>query len=508
MNEGAARVVLDRRGRVGVIRVSNPPLNLLSTPVRAGLLRCLDEIALDDSLDAAVLHCDGASFIAGFDVTEFGRPAEDPHLRIVVQRYEDSAKPVVAAVHGHALGGGLELAMACHYRVSTPQGRLGLPEVRLGLLPGCGGTQRLPRLAGAKAALRMICTGAPADALEAWRLGIVDEVASDHVDAAVRAAARLASTGKLRRVGREPPRDEPSLRHDFAAMSRVLQNRYAGFLAPRNCMAAVEAGCTLPLARGLERERTLFEELLDSGQRAAQFYLFFAERRAARAIVPSRGGRRARFRLHGRSRAMCEWAAQLRDAGLLAGMADAPAGAGATVAVDDADTSRGRRDEIAVVEWTQRQAGRAARRGGQPAGPDPAELVVRLSYPGARSGLVEVMMRPGQEVQAGALCSVLRASGRVPVLMDFHDGRPISALLAQSLKKAPGAHADWDAFAPALADAAARCMVQRPVRQSSDIDVVCTNGFGYPRYLGGPLFHTSRQDLTAAASKRSAPAEQ
>src|ERR671931_2896665 len=169
-------VDLDRRGRVAVLTVNNPPVNALSQHVRQGLHEGLKQAIADSAAQAIVITCAGRTFIAGADITEFGKPPRDPGLHEVLDLIEGSPKPVVAAIHGTALGGGLEVALACHYRVGVKTARFGLPEVKLGLLPGAGGTQRLPRVVGVEKALQMIVSGEPIGADEARTHGLIDAI--------------------------------------------------------------------------------------------------------------------------------------------------------------------------------------------------------------------------------------------------------------------------------------------------------------------------------------------
>src|SRR5262245_36747060 len=169
-------VDLDRRGRVAVLTVNNPPVNALSQHVRQGLKDGLAQAAADSQVAAIVIACAGRTFIAGADITEFGKPPVAPGLHEVLDAIEGSSKPVVAAIHGTALGGGLEVTLACHYRVGVKTARFGLPEVKLGLLPGAGGTQRLPRVVGVPKALQMITSGDPIGAAEARETGLIDEI--------------------------------------------------------------------------------------------------------------------------------------------------------------------------------------------------------------------------------------------------------------------------------------------------------------------------------------------
>src|SRR4029450_9778594 len=169
-------VDLDRRGRVAVLTVNNPPVNALSQHVRQGLRDGLKQAAADGNGGASVITCAGRTFIAGADITEFGKPPREPGLHEVLDLIESSPKPVVAAVHGTALGGGLEVTLACHYRGGVKDARFGLPEVKLGILPGAGGTQRLPRVVGVEKGLQMMVSGDPIRADEALQSGLIDEI--------------------------------------------------------------------------------------------------------------------------------------------------------------------------------------------------------------------------------------------------------------------------------------------------------------------------------------------
>ena len=187
---------------IGVISVNNPPVNALAQVVREGILNAVKE-AQDDGSEAIVLRCDGRTFIAGADIKEFGKPPKEPGLPIVLSAIENSSKPVIAAIHGTALGGGFEVSLACHYRCAIPSAKVGLPEVKLGLLPGAGGTQRVPRIAGVKAALDMITSGNPVAASKAHDMGLVDEIiqGDDLQAGAIQYAKDLVESGApLKRI--------------------------------------------------------------------------------------------------------------------------------------------------------------------------------------------------------------------------------------------------------------------------------------------------------------------
>lgn len=289
-----------RDGRTGVITVDFPPVNALSVAVRAGLIEALEAGLADADAKVLVLTTAGRTFIAGADIREFGKPPQPPVLGDVIARFEASPKPVVAALHGTALGGGLELALGCAFRVALPGTRLGLPEVKLGLLPGAGGTQRLPRLAGVPKALEMITSGDPVDAATALENGIIDAVtdAPTALEAGLRFAHQvLAEQRPLRPVRDRDERitgTDPAL---FAAVRETLGTRARNLFSPFRCVDAVEAACTLPFAEGLKRERALFLECMESPQRAGLIHAFFGEREVAKvpgvpAGTPTRPVRR------------------------------------------------------------------------------------------------------------------------------------------------------------------------------------------------------------------------
>jgi 3-hydroxyacyl-CoA dehydrogenase len=271
---------------IAIVTVDNPPVNALKHEVRGGLAEALSRVRNDASVAAVVLACAGRTFCAGADITEFGKPPQAPGLGEVIAEIEAMPKPVVAAVHGTALGGGFELALACHFRVAAPTARLGLPEVKLGLLPGAGGTQRLPRLVGPEKALRMIVTGDPIGAAEACADGIIDEIAEGELGAAAVAFARRVAAEK-RPLQRLRDRDDKlaATRADprsFEEAATALSRRLRGREAPAACIEAVRNAFTLPFDEGLRRESELFRKLVAGDQSKAQRHVFFAEREAAK----------------------------------------------------------------------------------------------------------------------------------------------------------------------------------------------------------------------------------
>lgn len=275
-------VSYELQGNIGVITVDSPPVNALSQGVRAGILSAVEE-AQKDASEAIVLQCAGRTFIAGADITEFGKPPMEPGLHTVLSAIENSSKPVVAAIHGTALGGGFEVALACHYRCAIGSAMVGLPEVKLGLLPGAGGTQRVPRIAGVKAGLDMITSGNPVPAAKAQGIGLVDEVleGNDLSSAAISYAQDLVASGaplkRVRDINIDPSTVEPGF---FDAARKQLAKRARGQIAQDRIVSCVEAAVSMPMDKGLERERELFLELVSSPESAAMRHIFFAERMA------------------------------------------------------------------------------------------------------------------------------------------------------------------------------------------------------------------------------------
>ncbi len=274
-------VDLRQEGEIAVVSVDNPPVNALKHEVRAGLAEALQRTRDDGAVKAMVIACAGRTFFAGADITEFGKPPQAPSLHDVIALIEAMPKPVIAALHGTALGGGFELALAGHYRVAAPGTRVGLPEVKLGLLPGAGGTQRLPRLIGPEKALRMIVTGEPVAAAEALADGIIDEIAEGDLTAAATAfACRVLAERRPLRLVRD--REDKLIGEGFADAAEALSHRLRGREAPAACVEAVRNAIILPFDEGLKREAELFRQLVAGDQSKAQRHIFFAEREAAK----------------------------------------------------------------------------------------------------------------------------------------------------------------------------------------------------------------------------------
>jgi 3-hydroxyacyl-CoA dehydrogenase len=272
----------ERHGDVLVIVSNNPPVNALGAAVRQGLAAAIAEGAADPGLAAMVIRCDGRTFFAGADIKEFGTPPVEPSLPSVIDAIEASDRPVVAAIHGTALGGGCEVALGCHYRVAVPSAKIGTPEVKLGLLPGAGGTQRLPRIAGVKLALEMTAKGDPITAARALDTGLIDMiVGADSLEADAIAFARdIAAKRPLPRASQKTATADPDA---VAAFRKDNARRFRGFDAPAATIACIEkASDGSSFAEGVAFERQQFLKLMGGTQSAAQRHLFFAERQAAK----------------------------------------------------------------------------------------------------------------------------------------------------------------------------------------------------------------------------------
>ena len=275
-------ITTERHGDVLVIISNNPPVNALGAAVRQGLEAGLKEAAADDGIKAVVIRCDGKTFFAGADITEFGRPMQEPGLPTVIDMIESSEKPVIAAIHGTALGGGCEVTLGCHYRIAVPSAKIGTPEVKLGLLPGAGGTQRIPRVAGVALGLEMTAKGDPISAARAMQAGLIDRLAGENslVADAVAFANEVASARPLPRASEKTAMADPDA---VAAFKKENAKRFRGFDAPAANIACVEkASDGSSFAEGIAFERQEFMKLMMGVQSAAQRHLFFAERQAAK----------------------------------------------------------------------------------------------------------------------------------------------------------------------------------------------------------------------------------
>tara|TARA_R110002110_G_scaffold168566_6_gene370102 strand:- start:6285 stop:8363 length:2079 start_codon:yes stop_codon:yes gene_type:complete len=290
---------LETDGEIAILTLNSPPVNALSAPVREGIANGIKQAIDDPAVKAVVLVCDGKTFIAGADITEFGKVPKGPSLFDAQAMIENAPKPVIAAIHGTALGGGLEVALTCHYRVAVPSAKCGLPEVKLGLLPGAGGTQRLPRIVGPEKALEMVTSGSHVGAKQCLEMGLVDELAEEGKlrEGAIAFAKKVVTEKRpLKKVRDLNDKVEAARGHPeiFANFRKSIARKTRGFLAPEYNVQCIEAAVNLPFDEGIKVEQKLFRELVTGTQSAAQRHVFFAERQvwklpdvpADTAIIP------------------------------------------------------------------------------------------------------------------------------------------------------------------------------------------------------------------------------
>ena len=278
---------IEKDGNISIITLNSPPVNALSAPVREGLHKGITQARNDGETEAIVIICEGRTFIAGADISEFGKEPKGPSLFEVQEFIEDSNKPVIAAIHGTALGGGLEVALTCHYRIAVPSAKCGLPEVNLGLLPGAGGTQRLPRVVGVEKALQMVTSGQHVPAKQCLEMGLVDEIAAedglreDSINFAKKIVSENRPLVKISEMNDkvEAARGNENIFTDFRAS---IARRARGFLAPEYNIQCIEAAVNNSFDEGIKIERKLFMELVTGTQSAAQRYAFFAQRQVAK----------------------------------------------------------------------------------------------------------------------------------------------------------------------------------------------------------------------------------
>ncbi|XP_076436045.1 peroxisomal bifunctional enzyme-like [Babylonia areolata] len=277
-----------RQGVVAVLEVNNPPVNALSKHVRQGLLDCINRADRDNAVKAVVIICKGQTFIAGADIREFDKFPGGPAITEVGQRMEAADKPVVAAIHGTALGGGLEVALFCHYRIAIKSAKVGFPEVLIGILPGAAGTQRLPRVTDITVAMEMISSGKHVPAPKALEYGILDKVVEGDLlrESISFAQSVLGKPLDPRRLSHQPVKGADKLMPAFDAAMKQIKQKQKGMISPVACLKAVRSAADLPYNKGLERERSLLTELMTGSQSAALRYAFFAERAAQKWQLP------------------------------------------------------------------------------------------------------------------------------------------------------------------------------------------------------------------------------
>lgn len=527
---------------VAVIMIDSPPVNALSAPVRQGIAAALHEATDDTAVTAIVLMCAGRTFFAGADIREIGKPMAEPTLRQLQQQVENCPKPVIAAMHGSALGGGLELAMATHFRLALASTKFGFPEVKLGLLPGAGGTQRLPRLIGVGTALSMIIDGEPIEAREAERLGLVDRVVEDKDLFAwsIDFASRLVGPSLVPIRTRDKQSFWTNESDDAGASGKIAQLReqYRGFAAAQNIIESVTNASLMPFDEGIAAEATLFEQLKASPQSAALRYGFFAERQASKMPDLAEGEKVVRIeRL------------DIRGSGLHAKfIADAAQSAGLTIAthVDPSDTdfadlliltditptSVATSDYILLLDPAKFVA--AVIPSGQLQGPSPVlePIGIDLGDPEREPKSIELL---AGDASAAVIAAILRLSRKLKLTGAVSKSRAnpagqrlrtarndqISSLIADGvgldqinrlltgfgMSVITGLDSDWldrpptetqtcehrdvevlESILLAVANEAAALVDEAVVSRPSDIDVLAVKGMGWPDFEGGPLY--------------------
>ena len=278
---------LEVKDNVAILTLNSPPVNALSAPVREGLDKGIRQAINDNRVDAIILICTGRTFIAGADISEFGKEPKGPSLFEVQDELENSPKPIIAAIHGTALGGGLEVALTCHYRIAVPSAKCGLPEVSLGLLPGAGGTQRLPRLVGVEQALKMVTSGIHLSADKCLKSGLIDKLANEGqlMDDSILFAKEILSENKpLRKVRDINEKVEAARGNEelFSDFRKSIARKTRGFLAPEYNIQCIEAAVNQSFNEGIKIEKGLFLKLITGSQSAAQRYFFFSQRQVAK----------------------------------------------------------------------------------------------------------------------------------------------------------------------------------------------------------------------------------
>ena len=278
---------LDISENIAILTLNSPPVNALSANVREGLDIGIKAAIANNNVEAIVLICDGRTFIAGADISEFGKEPKGPSLFEVQEELENSPKPIIAAIHGTALGGGLEVALTCHYRIAVPSAKCGLPEVSLGLLPGAGGTQRLPRLVGVEQALKMVTSGTHLSADKCLKSGLIDKMASENQlleDSTSFAKEIIANNRPLKKVRDMDEKVIAARGNDqlFSDFRKSIARKTRGFLAPEYNIQCIEAAVNKSFEEGIKVERDLFLKLVTGNQSAAQRYFFFSQRQVAK----------------------------------------------------------------------------------------------------------------------------------------------------------------------------------------------------------------------------------
>ncbi len=514
----------DVEGDIAVITLDSPPVNTLSAPVRGAIVDGLHRSREDREVAAIVLICAGKTFIAGAEISEFGKPPQPPSFEDMVAALENGPKPVIAAIHGTALGGGLETAMLCHYRVAEPAAKLGLPEVHLGLLPGGGGTQRLPRIVGVEVALDLIVTGRQIGADEAHRLGIIDAVTPPGAlrDGAKAFARQMIAEG--RPLVRIRDRDEmiAPARGDsgpFERFEAANQKLFRGVEAPAKIVESVRNAVEMPFDEGIARERALITGLMAGRQSAALRYMFFAEREAAkvknlpREISPPVIGSVA---VTGGDQAAQAAARLFAKSGLAA----AQPGESVDLVVADAAGAAGIDTQAAgagphtiFASTTMASLPEIARVTARP------EMVIGLKFSGrlmevcrtaqTSAATIAAAMQLGKKIgKIAVLCNESFITDRMAAARDAAvrrlDAEGVTAAEIGAERYNYGFTEEGDAPGPelpaerrlyireallfSLINEGAAMLADGTAQRASDIDVAMVSAFTWPSYTGGPMF--------------------
>jgi 3-hydroxyacyl-CoA dehydrogenase len=521
-----AVVDLSIEAAVAVITLNSPPVNALSAPVRKGLTEAFKRAVADEGANAIVLICSGRTFIAGADISEFDGGDKVASIEDLQQTMELSPKPIVAAIHGTALGGGLEVALCAHFRIAVPSARCGLPEVNLGLLPGGGGTQRLPRAVGVEKALEMMTSGHHVSARECVEHGLLDAVVSE---GDLRSEAiQFALSATARPLKRLRDNRAYAAAEVFADFRRRHAKQFRGFRAPESNIQCIEASVALPFEEGLKVEHELFMELVTGEQSAAQRYIFFAERNAAKIADLTAGAPVKLIReiwiAEGVTHAGHLW-------GKTAALVDSPAEC--DLAIFSRGTGREVSRKISALHPNAIVAGPDAR--SLSAYTNKPELVVGLLTNGTR--LVEISRTDSTAPEAAAaVMRLARSAGNVAVVTSgefvsehmiaaqtaandalvrsgVEQGRIESALYGfgfpgtDSVIQSRSAETRADGTADEeivhkyirpMIDEGTRLLQNKAVLRESDVDLVCTTGLGWPVYRGGPMYFARKFSLGAS----------
>ena len=456
---------------IGVITIDNPPVNALGQAVRQGLVEAVTRGIEDGQARALLLVAKGRTFIAGADIREFGKPPQAPLLPDVIRHLESSRKPIVVALHGTALGGGLEVALGCQLRVALPGTRVGLPEVKLGLLPGAGGTQRLPRLAGVEAALDLITSGRFASADEALSLGIIDTIrdADSPLDAGLSVAREmLAGTLEPRVTGELPPaKANPEAIADYRAR---LEAESPELFSPFRCVEAIAASTEGSIDEGLRRERELFLACMDSPQRAGLIHAFFAARAPHKVPGANTPPPLTQVAMLGEHPLFRQLEGNAERAGVRLTASPDPS-TQACLMTPGADAGSCPASALRIALLTATEATNLER--------VEADLALVVPSRGSLAELVSLNVdAPGQQ----AVANLLKALRQGVVVSS--GGSLLAALAMATGNNDANPHAAMEEASLMLAE-------QGWSYRDSDIDLLAIEALGYPRHLGGPHHQAS-----------------